>query len=177
MNHDGHDTGILGRGLGDLVARGTVAGLFSGFIFLLGNMAYSAGHGKPPGAPLAAISTVFHNTDMPKPSMTPFGADNLVAGFITHLTLTMVFGIVFAVLASMLLRKANIGVLAIAGIVYGLLLYVVNFQIFGRVYFEWFTDPRGPNQGFEVFIHAVFGLLLVPFFLAASARLPNLGKK
>lgn len=49
-------------------------------------MAYSAGAGKPPGVPLAAISAFFHNTDMPKPPPTPFGADNLVAGFITHLT-------------------------------------------------------------------------------------------
>jgi hypothetical protein len=54
-----------------------------------------------------------------------------------------------------------------AGIVYGLALYVVNFQILGRTAFPWFTDSMGPPQGFEVFIHAVFGLALVPFLVGA----------
>lgn len=167
---------ILDRSIGDLLARGTVAGLFSGFVFLLATMAYVASTGKPPAAPLAAISTIFHNTDRPMPAMTPFGADNLVVGFITHLSLTLVFGIGFAILAALLLREVNVAVLAAAGVVYGLVLYVVNFQVFGRVFFEWFTDPMGPPQGFEIFAHAVFGLLLVPFFMGAGRGLPNLRK-
>jgi hypothetical protein len=28
-------------------------------------------------------------------------------------------------------------------------------------------DGWAPHQGFEVFIHAVYGLMLVPFFLAS----------
>ena len=60
--------------------------------------------------------------------------------------------------------------LVVAAIAYGLLLYVVNFQILGRTLFPWFTNPMGPNQGFEVFIHAVYGLLLVPFFLTPWRR-------
>jgi hypothetical protein len=37
--------------------------------------------------------------------------------------------------------------------------------------FDWFTNPKGPNQGFEVGIHAGFGLMLVPFFLGLARRL------
>ena len=70
----------------------------------------------------------------------------------------------FGPLVLLLPRRALI-VLA-AGVVYGLVLYVVNFQIFGRTLFPWFTDPNGPDQGFEVFIHAVFGLVLAPFLIA-----------
>ncbi len=62
------------------------------------------------------------------------------------------------------------GLLALGGIGYGLLLYLVNFQVLGRIFFEWFTNPMGPPQGFEVLIHAVFGLLLVPFFLGPVVR-------
>ncbi len=83
----------------------------------------------------------------------------------THITLSMLFGIAFALLAAMLLRRRGAAALAAAGLVYGLVLYVVNFQILGRIFFKWFTDPMGLPQGFEVFIHAIFGLLLVPFFL------------
>jgi len=39
----------------------------------------------------------------------------------------------------------------------------LNFQILGRVAFEWFQE--GPNQTFEVFAHLGYGLLVVPFLL------------
>jgi hypothetical protein len=54
--------------------------------------------------------------------------------------------------------------------VYGLAPYVVNVQILGNTLFPWFTNPQGPDQGFEVFIHAAFGLMLVPFFLGLAHR-------
>ena len=61
-------------------------------------------------------------------------------------------------------RAVLLGALA-----FGIGLYVFNFQILGRLFFEWFLE--GPNQLFEIFIHAVYGLLVVPFF--ASALKPD----
>jgi len=58
-------------------------------------------------------------------------------------------------------------VLPVAGIAYGLLLYVINFQVLGRTAFPWFTNLLGPPQDFEILIHAVFGLLLVPFLIGS----------
>jgi uncharacterized membrane protein YagU involved in acid resistance len=156
--------------LGDLFTRGAVAGLAAGFVFLLANMAYATTQGKPSVAPFMDISTIFHGTNKPA-SMTPT-VDMLATGAIVHFSLSIAFGVVFALLVgafSPLVR--NWLVLTAAGVVYGLALYVVNFQILGNTIFEWFTNPQGPNQGFEVFIHAVFGFLLVPFFLGFAARL------
>jgi uncharacterized membrane protein YagU involved in acid resistance len=156
--------------LGDLFTRGAVAGIAAGFVFLLANMAYATTQGKPSLAPFMDISTIFHGTDEPA-SMTPT-VDMLATGAVTHITLSIAFGVGFALLVGAftpLLR--NWIVLAAAGVVYGLALYVINFQILGNTIFEWFTNPQGPNQGFEVFIHAVFGLLLVPFFLGFANRL------
>ena len=156
--------------LGDLFTRGAVAGLAAGFVFLLANMAYATTQGKPAVAPFMDISTIFHGTDKPA-SMTPT-VDMLATGAIVHFTLSIAFGIVFALLVgafSPLVR--NWLVLEAAVVIYGLALYVVNFQILGNTIFEWFTNPQGPNQGFEVFIHAVFGFLLVPFLLGFAARL------
>jgi uncharacterized membrane protein YagU involved in acid resistance len=162
---------VLQRGLGDLLARGAIAGLFSGFVFLLANMGWAVKDDKPAAAPMIDIATIFHTQDVPRPVQAlEFGADNLVVGTTTHLMLSMLFGIGFALLASLALRHRGPGMLALAGVGYGLLLYVVNFQVLGRIFFEWFTDPMGPPQGFEAFIHAVFGLLLVPFFLGAIGR-------
>lgn len=162
---------VLVRGLGDLLARGALAGLFSGLVFLLANMGWAVKDDKPSVAPLIDISTIFHNQDEPMPVQAgPFGPDNIAVGLVTHLTLSMLFGIVFALIAAALVRRRGAALLVPAAVVYGLLVYVVNFQVFGRVFFEWFTDPMGPPQGFEVFIHAVYGLLLVPFFLGVLGR-------
>jgi hypothetical protein len=156
--------------LGDVFTRGAVAGISAGFVFLLANMAYATTQDKPAVAPFMDISTIFHGTDKPA-SMTPT-VDMLATGAVTHISLSIAFGVVFALLVGVFAPLVrNWLVLAAAGVVYGLALYVVNFQILGNTVFEWFTNAQGPNQGFEVFIHSVFGLLLVPFFVGfAKAR-------
>jgi hypothetical protein len=147
--------------VGERFTRGATAGIVAGLVFLIATMGYVTTKGLPAVAPMIDISTIFHGQDRPVPS-----PDNVMVGLVTHLTLSVAYGVAFAVLVSMLPRRALI-VLA-AGVVYGLLLYVVNFQIFGRTLFPWFTNPEGPDQGFEVFIHAVFGLLLAPFLIGRS---------
>lgn len=147
-----------------------MAGITAGFVFLLANMAYATSQGKPSLAPFMDISTIFHGTDQPA-SMTPT-LDMLATGAVVHISLSIAFGVVFALLVGAfapIIR--NWLVLTGAGIAYGLALYVVNFQILGNTLFEWFTNPKGPNQGFEVFIHGAFGLMLVPFFLGLVQRL------
>ncbi len=161
---------MLGRQLGDLLTHGAVAGIAAGFVFLLANMAYATTKGKPSLAPFMDISTIFHGTDAPV-SMTPT-LDMLATGAVTHISLSIAFGVVFAVLVGAFARLLrNSLVLAAAGVVYGLALYVVNFQILGNTIFQWFTNPQGPDQTFEVFIHAAFGLMLVPFFVGLAQRL------
>jgi hypothetical protein len=150
--------------LGSLCTRGAVAGIAAGLVFLVANMGWAVHNGKPAAAPLIDISTIFHAQDAPDPvTAAAFGPDNLMVGLVTHLTLAMMFGIGFGLLAARLVRTN--AMLLGGGLAYGLLLYVVNFQILGRTAFPWFTNAMGPPQGFEIFIHAVFGLLLVPFFV------------
>jgi hypothetical protein len=156
--------------LGDLFTRGAIAGITAGFVFLFANMAYATTQDKPSLAPFMDISTIFHGTDEPA-SMTPT-LDMLATGAIVHITLSIAFGVMLALLIGVFAPLVRHWlVLCAAGVLYGLVLYVVNFQILGNTVFEWFTNPQGPNQGFEVFIHAIFGLLLVPFFLGLPDRL------
>jgi len=141
-----------------------VAGLFAGIVFLIAQMGWAVQRlDLPAVAPLLDISTIFNGIDT-MPMVTP---DNLLIGLVTHLTLTMLFGIGFAFIAAFLRSPL---LLAAGGLAFGVVLYVVNIQILGRVAFEWFTDPKGPPQGFELVIHAVYGLLLVPFFIGAALR-------
>ena len=149
----------LAGGVAERVPVGAVAGLFAGLVFLLANMGWAVRGDKPAVAPLIDISTIFRVADMPKPT-----SENVVVGLVTHPTLSLAFGIGFALLVPLLRKPAA---LVAGGVLYGLALYLINFQVLGRLVFEWFTNPMGPPQGFEVFIHAVYGLLLVPFFAGA----------
>lgn len=150
-----------GVDIGALMTRGAAAGLVGGFAFLIATMFFVVTQGLPAIAPLLDISTVFHASA--KPVISP---ENMFVGLVTHLCLSIVFGLGFALLTPLLHRSRS---LVTGAIVYGLALYVLNFQILGRTAFPWFTNPHGPNQTFEVLIHPlVFGLFLVPFFLPAG---------
>ncbi|HEX2311659.1 MAG TPA: hypothetical protein VHH91_13195 [Vicinamibacterales bacterium] len=83
-------------------------------------------------------------------------------GLVTHPTLSALFGMGFALIVPLL---SGPRALVLGAVTFGVALYVINFQILGRLFFEWFQE--GPNQLFELFIQAVYGLLPVPFFASA----------
>jgi hypothetical protein len=152
----------LNNGIELRLARGVVAGTAAGLLFLLANMWYADSQGMPAAAPLYDISTIFHFADKPEPS-----PENLVIGLVVHLTLAAAFGAAFAVLAPLARGRAMV---VAFGAAFGLALYVLNFQILGRLFFEWFQE--GPNQAFEVVAHLGYGLLLTPFALDLAATGP-----
>jgi hypothetical protein len=93
-----------------------------------------------------------------------------LAGLITHFSLSIVFGLIFALVVVPLLGSVRL--LLIGAVAFGGLLYIVNYQILGRVLFEWFdpSSPMGPDPWFGLLTHLGFGLLLVPFFLTTVSR-------
>ena len=141
--------------IGDRVTRGTVAGVGAGLVFLLANMLWATKGGMPAVAPLVDISTIFNLDDRAHPT-----SENVVVGLVTHLWLSAAFGVIFALA---LPRPRDPRALVLAGVGFGVLLYLVNFQVLGRTAFPWFQEA--PDQLFELVAHAGFGLLLVPFFL------------
>jgi hypothetical protein len=150
--------------LGGLLARGAIAGLVAGMAFLLANMWYAVNQGLPGIAPLYVMATVFHASGAPVAA--PAEA---VLGLTIHIVLSLGFGIGFALLLVPWLRTT----LALVGgaLAYGLALWVLNIEILGRTVFPFFTNPKGPDQLFEFFIHPlIFGLLMVPFFLGRTGQ-------
>jgi len=141
------------NGLDERLSRGVVAGLGAGLAFLLANMWYADSQGLPGVAPLYDMSTIFYFTDQPDPV-----PENAAVGLAVHLALSAGFGVLLAVFAPLF---ASGRALTAGAVAFGLVLYLVNFQILGRIAFEWFQE--GPNQTFEVFAHAGYGLLLAPF--------------
>jgi hypothetical protein len=147
--------------IGGALTRGAVAGIVAGWAFLLANMWFAYSQGLPAGAPLAVIATVFYAA--PAPTLT---AASMLVGAVTHVGLSLGFGMGFAVLLLAVPALRRTPLLVLAGLGYGLALWILDFQILGRTVFPFFTNPMGPDQLFEGLIHPlIFGLGLVPFFL------------
>jgi hypothetical protein len=174
MRHDEYDNVSTRAGerlrppIDALLTRGAVAGLVAGQVFIIVNMFAAQSAGKPPLAPFLAISTLFRFSEMP--IMQPMSAvpAEVAIGINVHLFLSALFGIGFA-LISPLLRSS--WMLVAGGLAYGLALYLINFQVIGRLFFPWFVDPRGPSKILELIVHPLaYGLVLVPFFLSVVDR-------
>ncbi len=92
-------------------------------------------------------------------------------GLITHFSLSIAFGVTFALLVVPVL--SNTRALIVAAVIYGALLYIVDYQILGRLVFKLFdpSNPMGPDPTYAVFTHVViFPLGLIPFFLTMVHR-------
>ncbi|HEY3036011.1 MAG TPA: hypothetical protein VGJ54_15310 [Streptosporangiaceae bacterium] len=157
---------VTGTDVGAALARGAIAGLVAGWAFLLANMWFAYSQGLPAAAPLAVIATVF--SAAPAPTLT---ASSMLVGAVTHIGLSLGFGMGFGLLLLIIPSLRKPGPLVLAGIGYGLALWILDFQILGRTVFPFFTNPMGPDQLFEGLIHPlIFGLGLVPFFLGWAPR-------
>jgi hypothetical protein len=149
-----------GEPLGRRLVRGALGGFVAGLVFIGITMWFSDSLGNPTEGPLNLISTLVLGGDALET-----GDVNAGVGFVVHSVLSVAFGMLFALVVSFF---GNNGTLALAGGVYGALLYVVNFQLIARAGIERFL--QGPNQPFELVIHVVFGYLLAVAFYSAGPR-------
>ncbi len=162
---------------GKFFTRGIVAGLGAGLVFILIEMAWLDGLGKPAVAPLLVIATIFNGTDAPTmiPAQVPVDA---MVGFVVHLNLAMALGVGFLPIVALLVRLRRIGLLTlvVAGLAYGCALYVVNFVILANLFWPAFTAAGSP-QFFFFWVHAFYGLLLIPFFVGMMRQLRPPGER
>lgn len=157
--HTGKKVGQKDEALVGRLVRGAVGGVLAGVVFAVVTMWFAAATGGQATMPLHMISTI------------PLGAAAMQAGTTSagvglamHLVLSVLFGVVFALVVPAL--RTN-GTVALVGTVYGAGLYVVNFWIFGQTVFPVFAMA---NQPFELFAHVVFGTLLSFAFFGSGVR-------
>lgn len=136
-------------GMGSMLARGAAGGAVAGGVFAAITMWFMTSIGMSAAMPMQMIAAMIQGQDA-----LMAGTASPVLGFTVHMVLSIVYGMVFAALATRLPSNA---VIAVAGAGYGLLLYVVNFLIVAPILFPWFGDA---NQPFEVLVHVVFGVLV-----------------
>lgn len=148
-----------GESLPARLVRGAVGGLVAGAVFIGVTMWFASTMGDPAQGPLMMISTLALGAEAMNT-----GAANPALGMTIHVVLSVVFGAAFALLAP---RLPTNGAVALAGTIYGGLLYLVNFLILAPLAFPVFQSA---NQPFEVFAHIVFGTLLSFAFFSNGVR-------
>jgi hypothetical protein len=141
------------------VVRGAIGGLLAGAVFIGVTMWFVTTLGNPAVAPLNLISSIVLGADALQS-----GAASVPVGVVVHVVLSLLFGAALGLVAS---RLPNDATIAVAGLVFGLGLYILNFQIIGRLVLPQFQMP---NQPFEVFAHLTYGALTAPFVFHWSRR-------
>jgi uncharacterized membrane protein YagU involved in acid resistance len=139
--------------------NGAVGGAVAGGVFLVLNMWFATSMSEPAKMPLLMMSTLLQGNDAIKDGSAIVGV-----GLLVHAVLSIGFGVGFSVVAS---RLRTNGSLAVAGTLFGVALYLVNFKIFAPAIFKVFEDA---NQPFELVTHVVFGVVLSLAFFSSGSR-------
>jgi len=148
------------RDLGRALVQGAIGGLLAGAVFIGVTMWFVASMGNPATQPFLLISTIVLGA-----GAMAAGTASVGLGVGVHAVLSILFGVIFALISP--LFRTN-GTIALAGGIYGGLLYVVNFLILGNTLLPQFLT--GPNQPFELVVHLVYGHLLAVFVYSRGPR-------
>lgn len=154
-----------------MTKRATVEGIgfgvVAGVVFALGEILVSVIRGDAWLAPLRLISS----TVLGREALdgTPV-ATALLVGLLVHLVLSAGFGFMYGLLNALFSEAThtNWGLQAALGVVFGLVLWVGNFQVIARAYYPWFLDTP---QFIQLVLHAaLFGVPLALLYAAGERR-------
>jgi len=150
---------------GTVLREGLVGGLIAGAIFALSQMLLAAATGATALTPWAFFASILLGQE----ALTgPFTLATFIVGFVVHFVLSAVFGLIWGATAKSVSRgiRDDYGAHAVAAMVYGLVVWLVNFQVIARFVYPWFLEL---DALFQLVLHAIaFGL---PLGLYLCARL------
>jgi uncharacterized membrane protein YagU involved in acid resistance len=133
MQHRQVEEPLAGR-----LLRGALGGVLAGLVFAGVTMWFAHSTGGTPDMPLRMISTIVKGD-----GAMAAGTTSPALGGVVHVVLSALFGMVFALAVPVF--RTN-GTVALAGTVYGLLLYVVNFLLLTPLVFTIFRNANQPPE-------------------------------
>lgn len=139
--------------------RGAAGGAVSGAVFAAVAMWYADSTGASAGVPLQMISTIIKGSEA-----ILHGTGSVGVGLAIHAGLSVLYGALFGLAVP---RFRTNGTVAIAGTVYGALLFILNFIYIAPLAFYAFNKANYP---FELFAHLVYGMLLSFAFFSSGVR-------
>lgn len=152
---------FAGERPGTRLLAGAVGGFLAGAGFIALLSWFDTTVGKDRLMPFRVVATLAEG-----PSAVMNGTADVWVGMAIHAALSVLFGVGFALLTAPV--RSN-RVMALAGLVYGGVLYVVDFQVLARYVDQFGALLRGPNQPVVASLHLLFGLV-VPLFVMRSRR-------
>lgn len=147
--------------LGGIDVQGALfAGLIAGLVFLILEMALMPLLGMSALAPLHMIGAIVLGPEVLPPAAMTAGI------FLTALVVHFVLSILYAFILGAFINQRTTGSAVMAGLVFGLVLYVVNFYVFTG-FFAWFAEAR---NWVSVVAHLVFGATAALVYVQVEAR-------
>lgn len=140
---------------------GLTMGIIAGISFIVFELVIAGITGPSAAMPLRAISAIVLGRGALEPSI--HVAVAVVVGLIVHFILSAIFGLILGVVIGIIRPLSNNrGMLLLSAVVYGLLLWLINFYVIAPQTFPWFTEANPIVQFFAhtVFYGSVLGLLL-----------------
>jgi hypothetical protein len=131
-------------------AKGAYGGLLAGTLFLAVEMFLLEAFGRGSIWDPVRLSASLAMGDQAVAKSVPFTADILVVGMLVH----YVISIWYAVVLGLLIRKLKPGTAALAGAMYGVVLYFLHFYGLTGLY-PWVANER---SWIVVIPHVVFGM-------------------
>ena len=130
------------------------AGLIAGLVFMMLEMILVAtiGGKSPWGPPRMIAAMAMGESVLPPPATFEIGI--MTVAMMIHFVMSIVLGLILGFAISH--WRMSLLTAMIAGTVFGLLVYFVDFYLMTAI-FPWFAMARG---GITIFAHAMFGLVL-----------------
>lgn len=140
------------------------SGIVAGIVFVMAEMLLimAVGGGSPWGPPRMMAAIVMGTEVLPPPPTFDFGI--IMVGMIVHFVLSVIYGFVLGFAVSR--WRLGTGVAILAGLGFGLLIYLVNFYLFTGL-FPWFANARGM---ITLVSHLLFGGVLGWVYHAIAAK-------
>ena len=137
-----------------------IGGFVAGAVFLIIELFAMRVAGRSLWVPLRMIAAIAMGRDALQAA--PSAPGVVVVALVTHLVLSILFAVILAAIMAPFRLGASVGLASLVGVVFGVLLYVINFH--GMTYlFPWFADARG----WATFLnHVLFGLVAADMYLA-----------
>jgi len=129
-----------------------IAGFGAGGILMLAELAFCAAMGLDPWRAPRLIATLLMGNEVLQGSGYSLGV--LTSALIVHYLLGMAFAMVLAAVIAPFRLDSSLGMVLMAGFLFGLLLYLFNFYLMTSV-LPWFAELRG---GYTLLGHVVFGM-------------------
>ncbi len=130
-----------------------LAGLIAGFVFIVMEMVLvaTAGGGSL-WAPPRMIAAIWMGQGVLPP---PASFDWMI--FTVAMLIHFALSILYAFILAWIIKGLGMGLSMIAGVIFGLAIYVVNFYALSAYFFPWFT---GAQNWITIISHITFGLIL-----------------